>query len=282
MLARSDAASDGLRERSGPGLGPRSREGSRRERRPGRTPRARSGRLARRTGVPRRPQEHAGPPETPGPQKISSDNLRHPPEVSAESEDLPDPTCGKLSAAEGTGCSVPRDVSCGFLPVRPMGSITSFGSMVIFLAFAVGLVAGGVGPPLWARGEIRAYRARLTAADEKLALVEKTQGQWDDQLRALTGNALAQSSTTRLSCTSPQRPRTCGARSAVTRLPVSFWRLRCPSATSLRCSSIPAIAVEPLLEGLRLRIEAGENPHRRSRPWRAPAATSSSAPGRCP
>ena len=70
--------------------------------------------------------------------------------------------------------------------------------MVVFLAFAVGLVAGGVGLWLWARGEIRAYRARLTAADEKLALVEKTQGQWDDQLRALTGNALAQSSTSLL------------------------------------------------------------------------------------
>jgi DNA recombination protein RmuC len=70
--------------------------------------------------------------------------------------------------------------------------------MTTLLAFAVGLVAGGIGLWLWARGEIGAYRARLTAADEKLALVEKTQGQWDEQLKALTGSALAQSSTSLL------------------------------------------------------------------------------------
>jgi DNA recombination protein RmuC len=70
--------------------------------------------------------------------------------------------------------------------------------MVELLAFAVGLAAGAIALWLWARGEIGAYRARLAAADEKLALVEKTQGQWDEQLKALAGSALAQSSTSLL------------------------------------------------------------------------------------
>ena len=40
--------------------------------------------------------------------------------------------------------------------------------------------------------------------------------------RSRSSASIPASSTTRLSCTSPQRPRTCGARSAVTRLPVSL------------------------------------------------------------
>ena len=44
------------------------------------------------------------------------------------------------------------------------------------------------------------------------------------------------SSTTRFSCTSPQRPRMCGARRAVTRLPVSSRSRSCPLVTSRSCS----------------------------------------------
>ena len=51
---------------------------------------------------------------------------------------------------------------------------------------------------LWARGAISTYRAQLTASDEKLALVEKTQRQWEDHLRAATGEAIERSSTSLL------------------------------------------------------------------------------------
>ena len=55
------------------------------------------------------------------------------------------------------------------------------------------------------------------------------------------------SSTTRFSCTSPQRPRTCGARSAVTRLPVSARSRSCPSATARSCSPTPSRLASALL-----------------------------------
>jgi DNA recombination protein RmuC len=70
--------------------------------------------------------------------------------------------------------------------------------MVELIAFALGLLAGGVVLWLWARGEIAGYRARLAAAGEKLDLVEKSQEQWDEQLKALTGDALARSSSSLL------------------------------------------------------------------------------------
>ncbi len=84
--------------------------------------------------------------------------------------------------------------------------------MIVLLILVGGAVAGAVGLWLWARGEIGGYRARLTAADEKLALVEKaaddklslvekTQAQWDEQLKALTGDALSKSSTSLLNLT---------------------------------------------------------------------------------
>src|SRR3954452_2164256 len=70
--------------------------------------------------------------------------------------------------------------------------------MVEMLAFIVGLAAGAVALWLWARGAINTYRARLTASEDKLALVEKTQRQWEDHLRAATGEAIERSSTSLL------------------------------------------------------------------------------------
>jgi len=62
------------------------------------------------------------------------------------------------------------------------------------LAFIVGLAAGGMALWLWSREAIGSYRARLAASEEKLALVEKTQGQWEDHLRAATSEAIDRSS----------------------------------------------------------------------------------------
>ena len=61
--------------------------------------------------------------------------------------------------------------------------------------------------------------------------------------RSRSAASIPASSTTRFSCISPQRPRTCGARSAVTRLPVSLRRCSWPCATVRSCSSIEPTAV---------------------------------------
>ena len=66
--------------------------------------------------------------------------------------------------------------------------------MIELLAFIVGLAAGGMALWLWSREAIGSYRARLAASEEKLALVEKTQGQWEDHLRAATSEAIDRSS----------------------------------------------------------------------------------------
>ena len=66
--------------------------------------------------------------------------------------------------------------------------------MIEVLAFIVGLAAGGMALWLWSREAIGSYRARLAASEEKLALVEKTQGQWEDHLRAATSEAIDRSS----------------------------------------------------------------------------------------
>src|SRR5580765_179665 len=70
--------------------------------------------------------------------------------------------------------------------------------MVEVLVFVVGLLAGALALWLWARGAIGTYRARLEASNEKLALVEKTQQQWEDHLRAATGEAIERSSSSLL------------------------------------------------------------------------------------
>jgi DNA recombination protein RmuC len=70
--------------------------------------------------------------------------------------------------------------------------------MYELLALAFGAACGAITLWLWARGEIAGYRARLNAAEEKLSLVERTQEQWDDQLKALTGDALQRTSSSLL------------------------------------------------------------------------------------
>src|SRR5215510_3760267 len=62
------------------------------------------------------------------------------------------------------------------------------------LALILGLLLGAVGCWLWARGELRRRETLLAASEEKLALVERTQAQWDDKLKALTHDALDRSS----------------------------------------------------------------------------------------
>src|SRR4051812_13177952 len=70
-------------------------------------------------------------------------------------------------------------------------------------------------------------RSRRPSLSRSLSWVRKSQ--W---------SSIPASSTTRFNCTSPQRPRTWGARSAVTRLPVSVRSRSCPSATDRSCSPI--------------------------------------------
>ena len=84
--------------------------------------------------------------------------------------------------------------------------------MVELLAFVVGLAAGALGLWMWARAAIAASAARLVAseaqlesaegrvraAEERAALVEKTDKQWEDHLRAATGEAIERSSSSLL------------------------------------------------------------------------------------
>jgi DNA recombination protein RmuC len=62
-------------------------------------------------------------------------------------------------------------------------------------AFAIGLALGIAAVALWARDALGRERA---AAEEKLGLVERTQVQWEEHLKALTGDTLAQSTTSLL------------------------------------------------------------------------------------
>jgi DNA recombination protein RmuC len=62
-------------------------------------------------------------------------------------------------------------------------------------ALIIGLIVGAFGVCLWARGEIRSREARLENADDARALAERTQAQWDEQLKALTHDALTSSQT---------------------------------------------------------------------------------------
>jgi DNA recombination protein RmuC len=77
--------------------------------------------------------------------------------------------------------------------------------MLLLLAFLVGLAVGALALWGWARAEagrsravlsaeVGRYEAMLAASNEKLALVEKSQAQWDTQLKALTGEAIARNS----------------------------------------------------------------------------------------
>jgi DNA recombination protein RmuC len=76
---------------------------------------------------------------------------------------------------------------------------------VIVIALILGFALGGFGCWLWARGELRGRdgelareRALLIAAEERLALVERSQEQWEEKLKALTHDALETSSSSLL------------------------------------------------------------------------------------
>jgi len=69
---------------------------------------------------------------------------------------------------------------------------------VIVLALILGLALGALTVWLWARGELRRGEAQLAAAGERLALVERTQSQWEEQLKALAHDALSSSSSSLL------------------------------------------------------------------------------------
>ena len=73
--------------------------------------------------------------------------------------------------------------------------------MIEVIAFVVGAALGGLVIWVWARGEIGRHRALLAAATERTALVEKTQEQWEQHLKALTGEAIATSSSSLLELT---------------------------------------------------------------------------------
>jgi DNA recombination protein RmuC len=62
----------------------------------------------------------------------------------------------------------------------------------------IGLLIGAIGVWLWARGEIARRNDGLAAAAEKLALVERTQEEWEAHLRSLTNEALEKSSSSLL------------------------------------------------------------------------------------
>jgi len=77
--------------------------------------------------------------------------------------------------------------------------------MFELLAFVIGAGLGALALWLWARSEIGAHKALLAASvdasAEKMALVEKTQSQWEDHLKALTGDAIDKSSASLLALT---------------------------------------------------------------------------------
>jgi len=75
-----------------------------------------------------------------------------------------------------------------------MPSVRFVARVIEVLAFVVGLAAGATALWLWSREAIGGYRARLAASEEKLVLVEKTQSQWEDHLRAATSEAIDRSS----------------------------------------------------------------------------------------
>lgn len=77
--------------------------------------------------------------------------------------------------------------------------------MIELAAFLIGAALGALALWLWARAEIGAHKALLAASvdasAEKIALVEKTQSQWEEHLKALTGDALEKSTTSLLTLT---------------------------------------------------------------------------------
>ncbi|HZT14776.1 MAG TPA: DNA recombination protein RmuC [Gaiellaceae bacterium] len=66
-----------------------------------------------------------------------------------------------------------------------------------FATLIVGIALGAAAAWLWARGVLRAREEALDrerrAADEKVALLERTEEEWADRIRAVTGDALTRS-----------------------------------------------------------------------------------------
>jgi DNA recombination protein RmuC len=69
---------------------------------------------------------------------------------------------------------------------------------VIVVALVLGAALGAAAVYVWARAELRGRDAAVAAAAEKLALVERTQGQWEEKLKSLTHDALETSSSSLL------------------------------------------------------------------------------------
>ena len=76
---------------------------------------------------------------------------------------------------------------------------------MIVVAVILGLAIGVAACWLWARGELRRHesevareRALLAASEQKLALVERSQTEWDEKLKALTHDALETSTSSLL------------------------------------------------------------------------------------
>jgi DNA recombination protein RmuC len=57
----------------------------------------------------------------------------------------------------------------------------------------IGLLVGGGAVLVWARGQLAARDAAVTGEREKRELVERSQGQWEERLKAATGDALLKS-----------------------------------------------------------------------------------------
>jgi DNA recombination protein RmuC len=83
----------------------------------------------------------------------------------------------------------------------PSDRVGSVSWLMIVLAVIVGAVIGALAVWLWARAEIGRQQALLAGSTEKVALVERTQSQWEEHLKALTGEAIDKSSSSLLALT---------------------------------------------------------------------------------
>jgi DNA recombination protein RmuC len=80
----------------------------------------------------------------------------------------------------------------------PSDRASSVSRLVTVLALIVGFALGAAAGLLWARGELGRRQALLAASEDRRVLVERTQAQWEEQLKALTHDALETSSSSLL------------------------------------------------------------------------------------
>jgi len=73
--------------------------------------------------------------------------------------------------------------------------------MVGIALLVLGLVVGAAATYAWARGALAGKDAELAGERGKLALLEQTQGQWEERLKAATGEALLKSQSSLLELT---------------------------------------------------------------------------------